>query len=216
VRNKKYWGIATLILLLGVFGVFLFIKDRAEIWQFEEGLAESNQLLEQHNKEKTKQLVAKTDSKPLDEQSFEQVQRNDDSDKVPIAEPDPQIDAVPDQTPLQPEVVIPHIEIPTDAELAKYSREESTELLLSVSQVLDDVEEMWNQYETDSIALSSEIQQIANDLSSGRITLKEWSAKNRELFLRQSNLRSTGKIIRAENERLLKEKGHIRQHIRGL
>jgi len=85
-----------------------------------------------------------------------------------------------------------------------------------VSQGLDDVRKIWNEYEMHSISLSNEIQQIANDLSYDRIYLKEWSAKNRELFLRQSNLRSTSKIISLESGHLLRKIGRIQKHIRSL
>ncbi|RKU27354.1 hypothetical protein C6497_11430 [Candidatus Poribacteria bacterium] len=81
MRKKMYWGIATLILLLGGFCVFLFIKDRAEIRQLKEELTESNKLLEEQNKEKTKQPSLARDG-------FKMVPHDDHWHEVPIEAPD--------------------------------------------------------------------------------------------------------------------------------
>ena len=82
MRKKMFWGIATLFILLGIFGVFLlFIKDRAEIRQLEKELAESNKLLEEQNKEKTEQP-------PLARDGFKMVKHGDHWHEVPIDAPD--------------------------------------------------------------------------------------------------------------------------------
>ncbi|RKU29760.1 hypothetical protein C6497_05305 [Candidatus Poribacteria bacterium] len=80
MRKKMYWGIATLILLLGGFGVFLFIKERAEIRQLKEELAESNKLLEKQYKERAKQP-------PLAREGFKMVPHGDHWHELPIDAP---------------------------------------------------------------------------------------------------------------------------------
>ena len=64
MTRRMYWGIATLILLLGITGVFLFMKERAEFQQLKKELAESNKLVEEYNKEKTKQPTAEVTKQP--------------------------------------------------------------------------------------------------------------------------------------------------------
>ena len=80
MRNKKYWGIATLILLLGITGVFLFMKERADFQRLKEELAESNKLLEEQNK--------KIEQPPLAREGFKMVPHGDHWHEVPIDAPD--------------------------------------------------------------------------------------------------------------------------------
>ena len=64
MNRRIYWGIATLIILLGIFGAFLFIKDRAEIRPLGKELTESNKRLKEHNKEKTEQPTSELTKQP--------------------------------------------------------------------------------------------------------------------------------------------------------
>ena len=89
MRNKKYWGIATLILLLGITGVFLFMKERADFQRLKEELAESNKLLEEQNKDKTEQP-------PIAREGFKMVPHGDHWHEVPIDAPDVWQEATPE------------------------------------------------------------------------------------------------------------------------
>ena len=85
MRNKLYWGLSFLIvLLIGVF-VFVMVNQHAENQQFEADLAEAKKKLEAHNKAAhTPQVVDIPDVKPPDEPGFKWVQHGDHWDKVPI------------------------------------------------------------------------------------------------------------------------------------
>lgn len=48
MKKQIYWGLAALILLI-IGGVFLFVKNQAEIRQLEQEVAEADKLLQQHN-----------------------------------------------------------------------------------------------------------------------------------------------------------------------
>ncbi len=48
MKKQIYWGLAALILLI-IGGVFLFVKNQAEIRQLEREVAEADKLLQQHN-----------------------------------------------------------------------------------------------------------------------------------------------------------------------
>lgn len=195
-----FWSSIILILLIGT-AVILFVHhERTEIRQLEKGLLEATKLEQEINQ----QQVVKTDRKLSSKPFFDPNQRNDGLDKELIDEQDGQINDIPDQTPLQPEVVIPNIEIPTDAELATYSEEKSTKLLLLVSQVLDDVREKQDEYIRQSLHLSQQSRQT------------ESIAESLGLLKQSSNFSEKSKAYDSEAKRLLEEKDRIRRHIRGL
>ena len=50
MKKQMKWGLATLILLLGIAAVFLFIDQNAELQQLEKETAESDKLRQEHNK----------------------------------------------------------------------------------------------------------------------------------------------------------------------
>ena len=50
MKKQMKWGIATLLLLLGIAAVFLFIDQNAELRQLEKETAESDKLRQEHNK----------------------------------------------------------------------------------------------------------------------------------------------------------------------
>ena len=50
MKKQMIWGLATLILLLGIAAVFLFIDQNAELQQLEKETAESDKLRQEHNK----------------------------------------------------------------------------------------------------------------------------------------------------------------------
>ena len=50
MSKQMKWGLATLILLLGIAAVFLFIDQNAELQQLEKETAESDKLRQEHNK----------------------------------------------------------------------------------------------------------------------------------------------------------------------
>ena len=58
MNKKLYWGLAALIILLGIGAVLIYQHDRAEIRQLEKELAETNKMLEDRNKAKTEKPVA--------------------------------------------------------------------------------------------------------------------------------------------------------------
>ena len=86
--NKKwYWGIATLVVLLGSAFVFITIRDRAEIRKLKEDLAEAQKIYEKHNRTQNKpQHVTYSDEKPPEEPGFEWIRHGDHWDRVEIAE----------------------------------------------------------------------------------------------------------------------------------
>lgn len=55
MNRKLYWGLAAFILLI-IGGVFLFVKDQAEIRQLEQEVAEANKQLQQHNAEQVRKM----------------------------------------------------------------------------------------------------------------------------------------------------------------
>ena len=50
MKKQMKWGLATLLLLLGIAAVFLFIDQNAELRQLEKETAESDKLRQEHNK----------------------------------------------------------------------------------------------------------------------------------------------------------------------
>ena len=50
MKNQMKWGLATLILLLGIAAVFIFLDQNAELQQLEKETAESDKLRQEHNK----------------------------------------------------------------------------------------------------------------------------------------------------------------------
>jgi hypothetical protein len=50
MKKQMKWGIATLILLLGIAAVFIFLDQNAELQQLEKETAESDKLRQEHNK----------------------------------------------------------------------------------------------------------------------------------------------------------------------
>ena len=89
MRNKLYWGLGVLIvLLIGAF-VLVMVNQYAKNRQLERDLAEAVKKLEAHNKEaNTPQVVEISDEKPPDEPGFIWVRHGDHWDKVPIDTPD--------------------------------------------------------------------------------------------------------------------------------
>ncbi len=52
MEKQMKWGIATLILLLGIAAVFIFLDQNAELQQLEKETAESDKLRQERNKPK--------------------------------------------------------------------------------------------------------------------------------------------------------------------
>ena len=50
MKNQMKWGLATLMLLLGIAAVFIFLDQNAELQQLEKETAESDKLRQEHNK----------------------------------------------------------------------------------------------------------------------------------------------------------------------
>ena len=50
MKKQMKWGLATLILLLGIAAVFIFLDQNAELQQLEKETAESDKLRQEHNK----------------------------------------------------------------------------------------------------------------------------------------------------------------------
>jgi hypothetical protein len=50
MEKKMKWGLATLLLLLGIAAVFIFLDQNAELRQLEQETAESDKLRQEHNK----------------------------------------------------------------------------------------------------------------------------------------------------------------------
>ena len=50
MEKKMKWGLATLLLLLGIAAVFIFLDQNAELQQLEKETAESDKLRQEHNK----------------------------------------------------------------------------------------------------------------------------------------------------------------------
>ena len=50
MEKKMKWGLATLMLLLGIAAVFIFLDQNAELQQLEKETAESDKLRQEHNK----------------------------------------------------------------------------------------------------------------------------------------------------------------------
>ena len=52
MKKQMIWGLATLILLLGIAAVFIFLDQNAELRQLEKETAESDKLFEESKKQK--------------------------------------------------------------------------------------------------------------------------------------------------------------------
>ena len=62
MKKQMKWGLATLILLLGIAAVFIFLDQNAELQQLEQETAESDKLRQEHNKlQETPQVVDVSD-----------------------------------------------------------------------------------------------------------------------------------------------------------
>ena len=62
MSKQMKWGLATLILLLGIAAVFIFLDQNAELQQLEQETAESDKLRQEHNKpQETPQVVDVSD-----------------------------------------------------------------------------------------------------------------------------------------------------------
>ena len=62
MKKQMIWGLATLILLLGIAAVFIFLDQNAELQQLEQETAESDKLRQEHNKpQETPQVVDVSD-----------------------------------------------------------------------------------------------------------------------------------------------------------
>ena len=85
MRNKLYWGLGILIvLLIGAF-VRVMVNQHAEIKQGEAELKEAQRKLETHNKvENTPEVVDISETKPPDEPGFKWVRHGNHWDKVPV------------------------------------------------------------------------------------------------------------------------------------
>ncbi len=88
MRNKLYWGLGILIvLLIGAF-VFVMVKDQSKIRQLETDLAEAQKKREAHNKAaNTPKVVDISDVKPPPaEPGFKWVRHGDHWDKIPVGQ----------------------------------------------------------------------------------------------------------------------------------
>ena len=62
MKKQMKWGLATLILLLGIAAVFIFLDQNAELHQLEKETAKSDKLRQEHNKpQETPQVVDVSD-----------------------------------------------------------------------------------------------------------------------------------------------------------
>ncbi len=96
MRNKLYWGLGILIvLLMGVF-VFVMVKDQSKIRQLETDLAEVQKKLEVHNEAaNTPKVVDISDVKPPPAESgFKWVRHGDHWDKIPVGQRETTVEPV--------------------------------------------------------------------------------------------------------------------------
>ncbi len=75
MKKHKIWGIAILILLLGIAAVFIFLDQNAELQQLEQETAKSDKLLEERNKQLA-QLPTEQET-PIDVEQHPQTPHND-------------------------------------------------------------------------------------------------------------------------------------------
>ena len=96
MRNKLYWGLGILIvLLIGAF-VFVMVKDQSKIRQLETDLAEVQKKLEVHNEAaNTPKVVDISDVKPPPaEPGFKWVRHGDHWDKIPVGQRETTVEPV--------------------------------------------------------------------------------------------------------------------------
>ncbi len=120
MKNKFYWGLAILIILI-ITGTTVFVKEQAEIRELKEQLAEAEKLANQIEERK-----AAENNPPPAELGFKWVRHGDHWDKVPVTQSE-----VPHQTPASEEIALESsvlksdlpdklpANFPTDAELQK-------------------------------------------------------------------------------------------------
>jgi hypothetical protein len=75
MKKQMKWGIATLILLLGIAAVFIFLDQNAELQQLEKETAESDKLRQERNKQLA-QLPTEQET-PIDIEQHPQTPHND-------------------------------------------------------------------------------------------------------------------------------------------
>ena len=73
MEKKMKWGLATLLLLLGIAAVFIFLDQNAELRQLEKETAESDKLRQERNK----QLAQLPTETPIDVEQHPQTPHND-------------------------------------------------------------------------------------------------------------------------------------------
>ena len=96
MKNKLFWGLGILIvLLIGAF-VFVYVKDQSEIRQLESDLVEAQKKLEAHNKAaNTPKVVDISDVKPPPaEPGFKWVRHGNHWDKIPVEQRETTVEPV--------------------------------------------------------------------------------------------------------------------------
>ena len=89
MRNKLYWGIATLIVLLIAVGGFVFVRQWQEIQELKQQAAQDKQLLQDSNPPIVSQEKPITiDDLPAADEGFKWVQHGDHFHQVPMDAPD--------------------------------------------------------------------------------------------------------------------------------
>ena len=73
MKKQMKWGLATLLLLLGIAAVFIFLDQNAELQQLEKETAESDKLRQERNK----QLAQLPTETPIDVEQHPQTPHND-------------------------------------------------------------------------------------------------------------------------------------------
>ena len=216
MTRRIYWGLGVLVLLL-LIGAFSYViyQEYADIEEIgEDGKAFRDKIAKMDEQRKTQE-------QPVEVPNTEQVQPMAHDDvpimDVPIEKSDQHdsfqnyFDSITLSENFSAEDidVSKFIDLPTDAELVKYSDSQRISLIHSITKLIDDAGEEKNNVSRQRHAVVSKITQLSADLLAKRINSDEHSQAYRKLRKQQLSLQQKSKYLLAVKEALRQQNRRI-------